>query len=366
MNASRRSLSPSLRLSLAGCLCLLFPQSSSAAGLPRCTIYAPATALGDMIVADAILLRASGDFLVSAGIARNLNARAASMEMDNAVKWVNTYFKRRQLNKKYRDAEHVSYLEHAEKRKETYRRIIDKNLAPLNSDLSDDLNWMLREILAHSSYADFMSDTPNSMISSEHNAELSPPQRHEIQLTEGKLAGGKAMKFRADKAEVLETERWPMALRHDRFKATRKAFEDAREFAVAQLKNDQEMTQAGADKLMSAVDRLTSELTAAYPRERLKTISPRDFHDFDTAKRFLQSLAGSTFRLIETNSAVAFDESYRFQGKTVAELLQHMMTRGLEFAPAEPGGETTYKVLYQCVRGFYQQIVPNPNQFGGR
>lgn len=362
MNPSRRFLSPSLRLSLAGCLCLLFPQTSSAAGLPRCTIYAPATALGDMIVADAILLRASGDFLVSAGIARNLNAKAASMEMDNSVKWVNTYFKRRQLNKKYREAEHVSYLEHAEKRKETYRRIIDKNLAPLNSDLSDDLNWMLREILAHSSYADFMSDTPNSMMSSGHDARLDDRERHEIQLTEGKLAGGRAMKFRADKAEVLETERWPMVLRADRYQAARKEFEDAREFAVAQLKNDKEMTNRGADRLMAAVDRLTSDLNKAYPRERLRTISPRDYHDFDTAKHFLQSLAGSTFRLIETNSAVAFDESYRFQGKTVAELLQHMLSRGLEFAPAEPGGEGVYRKLYQSVRGFYREIVPNPNK----
>lgn len=360
----RRSLTlsppPSLSLPLVLSVCLCLAATRDASAQIRRLRRPPAIIYSNLLYAEA-------QALTQFGVARIVNAKAASMEMDNAVKWVNTYFKRRQLNRKYRAAEHTSYLEHAEKRKETYHRIIDKNLVPPNSDLSNELNLMLREILAHSSYADFMSDTPNSMISSEHNAELDKRERHEIQLTEGKLAGGRSMKFRADKAEVLETDRWPMALRDDRFNEARKKFEEARDWAVAELKNDEhQVSNRGADKLMAAVDGLTSKLSEVYPRERLRTISPRDFHDFDTAKHFIQSLVGSTLRLIETNSAVAFDESYRFQGKTVAELLQHMLTRGLEFAPAEPGGEGVYRKLYQSVRGFYKEIVPDPNKFAGR
>ncbi|OYV89220.1 MAG: hypothetical protein B7Z73_07040, partial [Planctomycetia bacterium 21-64-5] len=137
-----------------------------------------------------------------------MNAKAASMEMDNAVKWVNTYFKRKQLNQKWRATLRPPYIDREEKRQEMYRRLIDKNLAASSGDLTDELNWMLRELLANTSYEEFMSDTPNSMISSEHNARLSDSDRHQIQMTEGKLAGGKAIKIRADTAEVLET-RWP-------------------------------------------------------------------------------------------------------------------------------------------------------------
>ncbi|HVC98206.1 MAG TPA: hypothetical protein VND64_31335 [Pirellulales bacterium] len=359
--AFRRSVAPFLRLSVAQSLplalvlglWLLAEQNASAQVIRRCP-QSTAAMLSNQIYADARML-------INLGVARKLHAEAASMEMDNAVKWVNTYFERRRLNSEARAAENPSYLDKSEKRQQTYRRIHEKSLLPLNSDLSDDLNWMLREILANTSFAEFMSDTPNSMISSEHNAELTTAERHQIWLTEGKLAGEKAIKIRADTAEVLEAN-WPPVLRDKKFQAARKAFENAREWAIAELKNDKELTEKGAERLMAAVDRLTAELTAEYPRERFKTISPRDWLDYDRAKRRLQELAGSIYRLIETNSAVAFDDSYRFQGKSVAELLQHMMSRGLEFAPADPGGEAAYKKLYNSVRGFYLQLVPDPNK----
>jgi hypothetical protein len=345
------STTPTALLALAICLCLVAPQHASA--WIRRLRQPPAIIFSNQLYAEARALTA-------VGVARIVNARAASMEMDNAVKWVNTYFERRQLNKKYRAAEHPSYLKRQKEQQKKRREIIAYDLSDsLGADLSGELNWMLREILANSSYLEFMSDGPNSVISSEHDWPLRPTERHEIQLTEGKLAGGKTLKFRADTAEVLET-RWPMVLRGDRYKAARKEFEDARDWAVAELNNDKEVTNRGAEKLMAAIDRLTSELNAAYPREGFKTLSPPDFLAYQAAKRCLQTLAGSTFRLIETNSAIAFDESYRFQGKTVAELLQHMMSRGLEFAPAEPGGEGVYRTLYQSVRGFYLALVPEP------
>jgi serine/threonine protein kinase len=317
-------------------------------------------ALSNQIYLEAQALRATANAYTAIGIARQANATAASMEMDDKVKWVSTYFERRRNNRQARAAERPPYIDREEKRQEMYRRLMANNLSASSGDLTDELNWMLREILANTSYMEFMSDTPNSMVSSEYNAPLSATERHEIQLSEGKVAVGGGMKFPAD-GEVLETA-WPPVLRDDRFQAARKAFEDARDWAVADLKNDNEVTKAGADRLMAAVDRLTSELTKAYPRKRLKTLSPRDGLDYLAGKRFVQSLAESTFRLIETNSALAFDDSYRFRGKNVAELMQHLMSRGLQFARPEKGGEPTYRKLYDSIRGFYLKIVPFPNQ----
>ena len=49
----------------------------------------------------------------------------------------------------------------------------------------------------------------------------------------------------------------------------------------------------------------------------------------------------------------------RFQGDSVVGLVEHMYQNGLEFAPPEPGGEGTYKTLFQNLRSLYMKIGPN-------
>ena len=339
---------------------LIAPRDAPAQVIARCP-RSSVSLLTDAIFYDAaVLLNAQGNFLVSAAVARNLNAEAASKEMDNSVKWVSTYFERRRLNREARAAENPGYLDRQEKQQETYRRRIDKNLAS-GTDLSDELNFMLRGLLANASPSIFMSDQAGSLISSEDNVPLSADDRHQVRVTEGKLAGGKALVFRVDTAEILET-RWPPVLREERFDAARTAFENARDWAIDDLKTEKEVRLTNEKRLKAAVDRLSSELIAAYPRERCKTFSPQEGLAFIDAQRFLRSLAMSTFRLIETNSSLAFDRTFRFQGKSVGELLQHMVGKGLEFAPPEPGGEPTYRTLYYSVRAFYERLVPEPEK----
>lgn len=114
--------------------------------------------------------------------------------------------------------------------------------------------------------------------------------------------------------------------------------------------------------MTEAVDRLSDELKVAYPAERRKKSSAREVMAYVAGEQFLRSLAMSTFRLIETDSALAFDKSYRFQGESVAELLRHLMSKGLELAPCEKGGEPVYRRLYTSVRGYYMQLVPKANE----
>lgn len=347
-------------LALAACAVLFGPRDASAQVLarrPRSSV----SLLSDAIFADAALLRAEGSLLVSAAIARNLNAEAASKEMDNSVKWVSTYFERRRINREERAAAHPGHLDRQEKLQVQYRRLIDKNLAAGGADLSEELNWMLRGLLANVSYSTFASDHPGSLITSADNAPLSAAERHQVRVTEGKLSGGKALVFRVDTAEVLETP-WPTSLRGKRFEPARKAFEDARDWAVGDLNSVKEVTASNQKRLMAAVDRLSAELQAAYPSERRKALPQRDLMAYVAAERFLRSLAMSTYRLIETHSSLAFDRSFRFQGQSVGELLQHMVSKGLEFAPAEPGGEAVYRKLYYGVRTFYERLVPKPEK----
>jgi hypothetical protein len=317
------------------------------------------SAASNPIFAQADYLRAQGDFLVSSSIARKGNAEAAMLEMDNAVQWVNTYFERRRLNREYRAIENPGFVERQDKRRERYRRIIAGDLqGSLGTDLSGELNWMLRELLANTSFSAFMSDHPKSLLSSPDNLTLSADDKRQIRVSEGKVAGGKSLVFRLDTADVLETH-WPVALRDERFQAAREAFEDARDCALGDLKIEHEITSGNQGRLMKAVDGLSEQFNAAWPRERRQ--SPADFLRHLSGKRYLQSLAVSTYRLIETQSSATFDDSYRFRGKTVGELLQHLMSKGLEFAPPEAGGEAVYRKLFSTVRAFYLKLVPEPN-----
>jgi hypothetical protein len=279
--------------------------------------------------------------------------------MDNSVKWVKTYFERRRLNREARRLEHPTYLDREDIRNRTYYKLIESNpQTVLAADVTKTMNWMVHDLLAHSSYESFLATYPESLVNSPDNIPLSAPEKHHLRLSEGRNAGGKVMVFRADTAELLET-RWPMALREEEFDAARAKFEAARDAALAQLKEEKKIDRASGKELMKAVDHLSDELSAAYPQAR-QASSPRVYCDYLTSKRFLQSLALSTCRLIETESEVAFDESYRFKGEKLTDLLQHMMTKGLEFAPPEAGDEGTYRYLFGAIRTLYLKAVPKP------
>lgn len=345
-----------LLLALTLCAWLLAPPDASAQFVrcPRSSV----SLLTETIFAEAALVNAQANFLKSYAEARMLHAEATSKEMDNSVKWVSTYFERRQLNRDARAAENPGYIERLEKRQERYRRMVDKNLPAMGTDLSDDINKMLREILANASYSIFLSDASGKVISSEHNVPLSDKDRRSILVTEGKVAGKTSVPIRIDDSESPQM-RWPPFLRQKRFEAARKALEDARESAVGDVKVEKEVTAKNEERLKKAVDGLRDELAAAY-RECPKAMPYEDWLACKKARSFLESLAVQTFLLVETQDTAAFDGSYNFHGKTVAELLQHMIGKGLEFAPAPTGGESTYRTLYACVRGFYLELVPEP------
>ncbi len=357
---SRRIVSQGwLLLATAAWAGLLLPQAASGQTIVRVQ-STPISAASLQILVQSEYLRAQGAFLASSAEARHVNAEAAQMEMDNAVKWVNTYFERRRLNREYREAENPGVIEQQEKRRELRRRILEKNLQEsLGTDLTDELNWMLRELLAHASYSVFMSDHPMSLLGSQDNLPLSIEDKRLIRVNEGKVPGGKSLVFGLDPDQVLEPH-WPLALRGESIKPARDAFEAARDRALGDLKISRKISEANQERLMKSVDHLSEQLNAAWPQERRR--SPQDFLTYLSAKRYLQTLAVSTYRLIETDNPAAFDDSYRFRGETVGELLQHMMNKGLEFAPPEAGGEAVYRKLFNAVRTFYLQLAPEPSK----
>ncbi|HEX4149969.1 MAG TPA: hypothetical protein VHY20_13315, partial [Pirellulales bacterium] len=308
-------------------------------------IYLPrggggATALSSQIASQAMYMAAMGDFLESAAIARRHNALAEEQEMRNAVQWVSTYFERRRLNREYRAQEDPSYLERERIRKQKYESLVTGDFeTAIKGDLTEKLNWMLHEIQAVTTSYHFTRDVAGSLVGSEVDQALESPDVHHIRFTDGGKVNGKSLIFRADSAEVLDA-RWPRVLRAPEFESMRAAFERTRQEVVAEIRSGKDLSYDSQQKLMDCVDSLCAAFNAAYPPSR-QAESSATFTNYVAGKHFLQSLAMSVYRAIETNDQRAFDGSYRFEGKCVAELLGHMYQYGLEYGGPETGDEAT-------------------------
>lgn len=289
------------------------------------------------------------------GQARNLHAEAVRKEIENHKLAVHTYFELRRENKEARAAENPGYLDRQRKLRETRDDILRTNL-DTGVDFTNELNWMLSELQANGSYAEFASDG-SGILSSTDNMKLSDLDQKQIRLSEGRVAGG-GLVFTLDPDQILDPH-WTRALQEEPLQGARKTFEDALAAAVNDLKDKHQISKQNQDRLLKAVETLTEDFEAAWPRERRK--SPDHFlFEYQPAKYCLKRLETSTKRLVTSNTPVAFDDSYTFTGKTAAELVGHMMSKGLEFAPPEAGGEGVYRRLFNSVRAFYVQLVPEP------
>jgi len=133
-------------------------------------------------------------------------------------------------------------------------------------------------------------------------------------------------------------------------------FERARDRAVQQIRANGSLDREAEEHLMLATDQLCDAFNAAYrPTKQAK--SYRDFGVYLASKHFLQSLAASVYRLIETNDARVFDGSYRFVGDSAVDLVNHLTRYGLQFAPPEPGDEGTYRKLFFALRAIYESVA---------
>jgi hypothetical protein len=351
----RWSTSIPTSLILAACLCLAVPSVSSAQGIVRYGGGA-ATAFSADVFALGDFMRAGGDFLVSDATARDLRARATKQDLENYKTAVNNFWEIQRKNRSERDQMRRDYLKRQDQTDATLDRIVRGNYE-IGVDRSDELNYMLRKLRAAGAYSAFTGDSDRTnVLGSPDNVTLSANDLKQIRLNEGKVSGG-GMVFTLDPDQLIDPH-WTYALQEDHLKRPRKAFEDALDYAMSDLKSDHHIAKENQDRLLQTLSEVVIEFEKAWPRERRKP--PNDYIDrYLPAKHCLGRLETSIKRLIKSDNPAAFDDSYRFRGKTVADLVRHLMNHGLEFASPEAGGEGTYDTLFNSVKAFYIQLVPD-------
>lgn len=312
------------------------------------------TAMSANVTGQASYIRSMGDFVESVAAARRENAAAVEHEIRNSLEWVSSYFDRRELNRAYYLKANPHYLDNEQHRQEILKRRVTQLFEEaLRGDQTDEMNWLLHQLAGMTLPYQYLPGDQPAASPDDVDVPLSTQAIHHVIFTDGGRQKGKLLTFPADTAQVLETP-WPRALRDDRFAPLRKQFEDIRDDVLARRAKGERDWEV-EKRLMAACDALGEEFNAAYPRE-VRVRSSADYVTYAAGKRFLQALASGVLRTITTEDPWAFDGSYRFEGETVIELVQHMCHHGLEFAPCRPGGEGVYRSLFLDLRKIYLRL----------
>ncbi len=150
--------------------------------------------------------------------------------------------------------------------------------------------------------------------------------------------------------------RWPELLRRPEYKDDRDAinrlFKQAKEWGISAQADSDEMAQTLRD-LRHRLDDLHGRFTQAM-RHQSHQFDP----DWSTtyirlAQNFFVDLEGS-IRVLGKDDANFYLTS--LQGKTVAELVKYMKTKGITFDRGINGSERYYKALHDALAGEYRRL----------
>lgn len=320
--------------------------------LPRA---AGATPLSTIIEAEAKYLAAWGDLMESAAIARKINAEAVEQELKNWVDGVDAYFRRRELNRQWRQKEDPNYLGWLQRRRSVLDEMMKKQFHEvLRGDVTDEMNCLLTRLsgpaLAYRYHLD--GGAPDNWGI---DGELPAENLSQIFLSDSGPAGSRLI-FSAADPKVLEVK-WPPALRGPDFNASRTRFQTTRHAALEEIGSKGQVTHETSEKLIGTLNRLLVLLETAYPRQRRR--EPADFLTYYSAKRYLRSLTAQVHRMIRTSDRALFDGSLRFQGGSVVDLVLHMDRMGLSFAKPPSGDKRVYVSLAKQMRRVWLFLGPD-------
>lgn len=364
----RRVCAPMLLLVVASCCVVATPPCWAQQKL---VIVLPptrsGTALSAQIQAEAQYLLTRGELAKSVAVARRIHADAVAQEIQNSVDYVDAYFRRKALNRKYRAETNPNHLQR-EIKQQSVRELQLKDLPEefLNSDVTEKLNWLLAELSGPTLALQYVAGQVSVVDSEtgpkvsgqymagqiqlddfESGRELTKEDTALIQFSDGRVT------FSAADNQMLKTK-WPWALRAPQFDVARRQFQSAREQVLTEIKSDGEVKYESGERMMKALNDLLVELKRAYPQDKLKE---RDtVLQYITAKRYLASLTAEATATLQGMDHSMFNGSLGFTDGSVIDLIRHMDGKGLVFAPPSPEGQRVYRSLLSEMRSLYSVL----------
>jgi hypothetical protein len=133
---------------------------------------------------------------------------------------------------------------------------------------------------------------------------------------------------------------WPQSLTGNAFEGPRKDLSDRLQEVVRGLNNSTKPE-------LGALNDLTKDVTKLRDLVDKSELSPTEYLQ---ARNYLDQVDSAVRALGDENVVANFNN--KFPAKNVAELVDYMKTKGLDFAPAAPGDEGAYRTLQQALVAF--------------
>ncbi len=166
-----------------------------------------------------------------------------------------------------------------------------------------------------------------------------------LNLTTGQGAGSVRALMPARDGSALP---WPAALLGEDYRdETRRLNQRAAE-AIKLIQNTGQVDPGTLNDLKADLATLRSKISA-----HANDLTPAQSIE---ARRFLDDLDAARTALAQPDAKNYFNGKYDFKGKTVAELVDHMITRGLRFARATGDDEAAYKALYDALHAYWDGL----------
>jgi len=182
--------------------------------------------------------------------------------------------------------------------------------------------------------------------------DLSDVNLDSVNLTD-KTGQGNTVMLKAETKDGKLALHWPSAFETPGFAEPAKQLTQSLGEAVASLKKKERPVATTLKDVQSNFRILNDKLAATASTDEL---SPSQYIE---AKRYLRQLDQAIKALNDPKASNYFDD-WKARGKTVAELVDHMMKNGLEFAPAASGDEAAYSALYLAMRAYEGGLHTQP------
>ncbi|MBS0263707.1 MAG: hypothetical protein JSS02_17320 [Planctomycetes bacterium] len=320
--------------------------------------YGPATAASLQIQAEAAYARAYGELQKDLALARIRHAQARALEGRNSVQAVRDHIAKQRLLEEERDRRIGTQLA---KQHKTHAKILErlKNHPELNGgevETGVALNFLKNRLATK--IINFRAESmgaQDAVREVSRQLKVTPDIVHSLRVRE-KVRRGDAFVFRLDEAQGLQVDKWPPVLRAPELRPARKRFMDARE-AVFAPGNQNESEEQQYDKLRNLIVAL-NDLELAFLQSdgsKTRTKSGHTWAAYLDGKAFLQTL-GSEIRRMEKVGAAGPSQSLAFRGDYFPDLLAHLVSNGLEFAPVIPGEERAYHVVFEMMRDLWLAV----------
>jgi len=139
---------------------------------------------------------------------------------------------------------------------------------------------------------------------------------------------------------------WPLSLTGSEFQAPRELLSKTLKNVVQNLKSGESVGTGSLNDLKTDLAQLNN----------LVSKSELSATDYIEAKSYLDQVASAVRALGDKDVANYFN--HKFNAKNVAQLIDDMRTKGLDFAPAAPGDEGAYRALQQALAAYDYKVSP--------